>query len=76
MKKLWELAYSEFLETQDDRSAYALRIASLNGSIDTQLQELLPEGVFEAIFTRMSELQAMIECRAFEAGFRWGLQVD
>ena len=69
MKKLWQLAYEEYLGDGDN-----LEILELDRLIDSKLKGLLSEQDFNELYILTSKVQALIDENAFEAGFERGLR--
>lgn len=66
MKKVWEAAYEDYLNEQDNSE-----IVEMDRLIDSKLKKLLTEKDFEEIFNLTSKVQALIEENAFKAGYEW-----
>lgn len=69
LKKLnWKEAYANWFE-----DAELPEIKKLNSEVDKQLEDWLPDEVFNEIYMKTAELEALNQEAGFEAGFRAGM---
>ncbi|MDS1029172.1 hypothetical protein RDV78_01465 [Bacillota bacterium LX-D] len=69
LKKLnWKEAYANWFE-----DAELPIIMKLNSEVDKQLHDWLPNEVFDEIYMKTAELEALNQEAGFEAGFRAGM---
>ena len=67
-KSNWKEAYANWFE-----DAELPEIKKLNSEVDKQLQDWLPDEVFNEIYMKTAELEALNQEAGFEAGFRAGM---
>jgi hypothetical protein len=72
MKKLnWQIAYENWMDERTESELSKRNV--FDAEMDKQLNEWLPDEVFEEIYNKMAALEALHEEESFQAGFKAGM---